>query len=89
MKAYRGSKGSAGISEWSAHAPAALPPVQDTGTHGVGPRRLMDGVEKRNVFSLARKNNPGQLCTSSRLRHCATNWKVAGSIPDDVTGIFH
>jgi hypothetical protein len=25
----------------------------------------------------------------SWLRHCATNRKVAGSIPDDVTGIFH
>jgi hypothetical protein len=24
----------------------------------------------------------------SWLRHCATNWKVAGSIPDGVTGIF-
>ena len=23
------------------------------------------------------------------LRCCATNWKVAGSITDDVTGIFH
>jgi hypothetical protein len=23
------------------------------------------------------------------LRHCATNRKVAGSIPDGVTGIFH
>jgi hypothetical protein len=23
------------------------------------------------------------------LRHCATNRKVAGSIPDDVTGFFH
>jgi hypothetical protein len=23
------------------------------------------------------------------LRHCATNWKVMGSIPDHVTGIFH
>ena len=23
------------------------------------------------------------------LRCCATNWKVAGSIPDGVTGIFH
>jgi hypothetical protein len=22
-------------------------------------------------------------------RHCATNWKVAGSIPDGVIGIFH
>ena len=25
----------------------------------------------------------------SRLRHCATSRKVAGSIPDGVTGIFH
>jgi hypothetical protein len=23
------------------------------------------------------------------LRQCATNWKVAGSIPDGVSGIFH
>ena len=23
------------------------------------------------------------------LRYCATNWKVAGSIPDGVVGIFH
>ena len=27
--------------------------------------------------------------TRSRLRHCATNRKVAGSIPNVVTGIFH
>jgi hypothetical protein len=25
----------------------------------------------------------------SWLRHCATSWKVAGLIPDGVTGIFH
>ena len=25
----------------------------------------------------------------SWLRHCATSWKVAGSIPDGVNGIFH
>jgi len=25
----------------------------------------------------------------SWLRYCATAWKVAGSIPDGVTGIFH
>jgi hypothetical protein len=23
------------------------------------------------------------------LRHCTTNWKVTGSIPDGFTGIFH
>jgi hypothetical protein len=26
---------------------------------------------------------------SSWLSHCATSWKVVGSIPDGVTGIFH
>jgi len=26
---------------------------------------------------------------TSWLRHCATSWKIAGSIPDGVTGIFH
>ena len=25
----------------------------------------------------------------SWLRHCATSWKVAGSIPEGVVGIFH
>jgi len=25
---------------------------------------------------------------AQRLRHCATNWKVAGSIPADVIGFF-
>ena len=25
----------------------------------------------------------------SWLRHCATSWKVAGSIPDSVIGVFH
>jgi hypothetical protein len=25
----------------------------------------------------------------SWLRHCPTSWKVAGSIPDGVTGFFH
>jgi hypothetical protein len=26
---------------------------------------------------------------AQRLRCCTTNWKVAGSIPDGVIGIFH
>jgi hypothetical protein len=30
----------------------------------------------------------GILCIICWLRHCATNRKVAGSIPDGVTGIF-
>jgi hypothetical protein len=32
---------------------------------------------------------PPPLRWHSRLRHCATNKKVAGSIPDGVTGILH
>jgi hypothetical protein len=31
----------------------------------------------------------GPLMVSQWLRHCATNRKVAGSIPDGVIGIFH
>ena len=31
----------------------------------------------------------GDMWWHSQFRHCATNWKVAGSIPDGVTGIFH
>jgi hypothetical protein len=30
----------------------------------------------------------GGTAVAQWLRHCATNWKVAGSIPDDVIGIF-
>jgi hypothetical protein len=31
----------------------------------------------------------GTLLVAQWLRHCATNRKVAGSIPDGVIGIFH
>jgi hypothetical protein len=31
----------------------------------------------------------GPLMVAQWLRYCATNRKVAGSIPDGVTGIFH
>jgi hypothetical protein len=31
----------------------------------------------------------GGMQWSSWLRHCATNWKVSGSIPIGVIGIFH
>jgi hypothetical protein len=31
----------------------------------------------------------GPLAVAQWLRHCATNRKVAGSIPDGVIGIFH
>ena len=37
------------------------------------------------------KHFTGRIVTLGRscLRHCATSWKVAGSIPDSVTWIFH
>jgi hypothetical protein len=31
----------------------------------------------------------GGTAVAQWLRYCATNWKVAGSIPDGVIGIFH
>jgi len=31
----------------------------------------------------------GACCGAVGLRHCATSWKVAGSIPDGVIGICH
>jgi hypothetical protein len=33
--------------------------------------------------------NGGPLMVAQWLRYCATNRKVAGSIPDGVIGIFH
>ena len=39
----------------------------------------------QNVLKLKKKDNYG----AKRLRCCATNRKVVGSIPDGVTGIFH
>jgi hypothetical protein len=39
-------------------------------------------------FKLVLFLNGGTRCCSC-LRHCATSRKVAGSIPDDITGIFH
>ena len=35
------------------------------------------------------KRNVGGTWWRSWLRHCATNRKVSGSIPDGVIGIFH
>jgi succinylglutamate desuccinylase len=33
---------------------------------------------------------PVGACGGARwLRHCNTSWKVGGSIPDGITGIFH
>jgi hypothetical protein len=35
------------------------------------------------------KESGGPLMVAQWLRYCATNRKVAGSIPDGVIGIFH
>jgi len=40
------------------------------------------------VFTLIGNNRKGT-AVAQWLRCCATNKKVAGSIPDGVTGIFH
>ena len=41
------------------------------------------------LFFYATINKIGETRWHSWLRHCATRQKVAGSIPDGVTGIFH
>jgi len=41
-----------------------------------------------NTFSVAPRNN-GSVRWRSWLRHCAISRKVAGSVPNGVTGIFH
>jgi hypothetical protein len=38
---------------------------------------------------LERKQGSYNVVPINQLRYCATNRKVAGSIPDGVTGIFH
>ena len=39
------------------------------------------------MYSVGHDANP--VTDRSLLRHCATSWMVAGSIPDGVIGIFH
>jgi hypothetical protein len=52
---------------------------------------IVTGVRIGNVVCRYKfstyKNGGTRWC--SWLRHCDTNWKVAGSIPDSVIGIFH
>ena len=56
--------------------------IDMTGRRGRRRMKLLDDdKEKRGYFIL--KNGAGGL------GHCATHPKVAGSIPDGVTGIFH
>ena len=61
-------------------------------------RRLGDfwspsGPEDENKISASGNSNPNPLhegtAVAQWLRCCATNRKVAGSIPDGVIGIFH
>ena len=46
-----------------------------------------------SVVAVAIYNDRYNICTGTAvaqwLRCCAANWKVAGSIPDGVIGIFH
>jgi hypothetical protein len=39
--------------------------------------------------SVAQRGTGGPLMVAQWLRYCATNRKIAGSIPDGVIGIFH
>jgi hypothetical protein len=44
---------------------------------------------KYTIFGENTSNIGGPLMVAQWVRYCATNRKVAGSIPDGVIGIFH
>jgi hypothetical protein len=48
-----------------------------------------DVFPKRLRISIVLHGVTGPLMVAQWLRYCATNRKVAGSIPDGVIGIFH
>jgi hypothetical protein len=52
-------------------------------------RRAVRELQILNVLVGYFKGIRGPLMVAQWLRYCATNRKVAGSIPDGVIGIFH
>ena len=50
---------------------------------------LSSSPYKRGNVNLSLYPHPTGTAVAQWLRCCATNWKVAGSIPDGVIGIFH
>jgi hypothetical protein len=64
--------------------------IVTTGLYGVKP--IKSGPQLRVtiwLFYFLQLTNRGTLLVAQWLRHCATNRKVAGSIPDGIIGIFH
>jgi hypothetical protein len=51
--------------------------------------QLCQSTRPSAILKIKRHHQPGSTRWRSWLRHCATTLKVAGSIPDVVTGIFH
>jgi hypothetical protein len=49
----------------------------------------MIGVEFLSILGKYHVSVGGPLMVAQWLKYCATNRKVAGSIPDGVIGIFH
>jgi hypothetical protein len=47
------------------------------------------GVNFQEKPSIGNRDTASTTSVAQWLRHCATNRKVAGSIPDGVIGIFH
>ena len=52
-------------------------------------RAYLVGYSLYKLHKMGNNERPGGTRWGSLLRHCATRRKVAGSIPDDVIGIFH
>jgi hypothetical protein len=68
----------------------------------LAPRKEWRYLASRGTMHFSKRNNErlnnnttntvrsiGPLMVAQWLRYCATNRKVAGSIPDGITGIFH
>jgi hypothetical protein len=57
-----------------------------SGISGIGPKL---GHQLFKIIFLLFSSNVEGTRLRSWLRHCATNIKVAGSIPEGITGIIH
>jgi len=66
---------------WSEHVPTLRDAVKSLATNGKAIPRRHDTQDNGFSMYIYRRHHS--------LNHCATSWKVAGSIPDGVIGSFH
>ena len=67
-----------------------LHPLKVLSTFGIGIMYIMHKVSSHQAFVILPYLYFSEgTAVAQWLRCCATNWKVAGSIPDGVIGSFH